>query len=382
MVVPPPGILTREETVMGPKHDDREPQGEPTREALVDLNVKVRPGAPSTGPNLRRKRLSDMEPEGEEAPPQKQPTGEPPMDLNVKPRQPGAPSAGLNLRRRRLSDTVPEGEEAPPQPPTGPQRRPSLAPSEARADEPPSESESASEPRRPRLVSIMAAPEAATPEAATPEGTTPEGTMPEGQEPRPKVGRARATITQSPEDPTGLQSILDPPRSLSAVLATGQGEIEVTVADRPAEPGLSAALVGGVTAALAAALVWALITMATGYHAGWMAVGMGLLIGGAVRTTARGEGKSFGYLGVAVWILGCLLGNFLSVCAFVAGQESLSPIYVLTYICSEPARIPGALLASFQFLDLLFWGVGLYVAYRLSFRRIAHAETAHSDAGK
>jgi hypothetical protein len=362
---------------MGPKHDDREPQGEPIREALVDLGVKPQPGAPATGLNLRRKRLAEMEPEGEETPPQKEPTEEPLVDLNVKPRQPGAPSAGLNLRRRRLSDTVPEGEEVPPQPPTGQQHQRSLAPGEAHSEGPSPESESSAEPRRPRLVNIVAAPE-----ATTPEGTKPEATTLEGQEPRPKVGRARATITQSPEDPTGLQSILDPPRSLSAVLAAGQGEFEVTVSDRPAEPGLSAALVGGVTAALAAALVWALITMATGYHAGWMAVGMGLLIGGAVRTTARGKGKSFGYLSAAVWILGCLLGNFLSVCAFVAGQESLSPIYVLTYICSEPARIPGAMLATFQFLDLLFWGVGLYVAYRLSFRRIAHAETADSDSGK
>jgi hypothetical protein len=227
------------------------------------------------------------------------------------------------------------------------------------------------------LVNIAAAPEGATPKEAVPEGATLEG-----QEPRPKVGRARVTITQSAEDPSGLQNIIDPPRSLSAVLAPGQSEIVQPIPDRQVKQGLSGALVGGVTAALAAALVWALITMATGYHAGWMAIGMGLLIGGAIRTMGRGEDKSFGDLGAAVWILGCLLGSFLSVCAFLACQESLSPLYVLTYIRSKPAVIPGAMIGAFHFLDPLFWGVGVYAAYRLSFRRVAHAETAKGDSSK
>jgi len=358
---------------MGPRNDDREPQGEPTKEPLADLNVKPpQPGEPSAGSNLRRKRLLDMEPEGDAAPPQKEPTREPLVDLNVKPPQPGEPAAGPSLRRKRLSDQEPEGNEAPPQPQTGRQRRRLLAPSEAGSAEPPSESESASEPRRPRLVNITAAPAA----------TTAEATGPEEQEPRPKVGRARVTITQSPEDPAGLQNIVDPPRSLSAVLAPGQGEIVLPVRERKAEPSLTAALVVGIAAALVAALVWALITMTTGHHAGWMAIGMGLLIGGAVRTMARGKDKSFGYLGAAVLVLGCLLGSLLSVCALVAGQESLSPLNVLTYICSKPARIPGAAVATFQFLDLLFWAVGLYAAYRLSFRQIAHAETTKGDSSK
>jgi len=338
---------------MGPRHDDREPQGESTREPLVDLNLK--------------------------------------------PPQPGEPSAGSMLRRKRLSDMGSEGGETPPQPPTDRQRRRSLAPSEASSDEPSFEPASSPEPRRPRLVNIVAAPEGAAPEGAVPEGAVPEGAVPEGavpegaaregatpegQEPRPKVGRARVTITQSPQDLAGLQSIIDPPRSLSAVLAPGQGEFEPVVPDRQVKQGLSVALVGGVTAALAAALVWALITMATGYHAGWMAIGMGFLVGGAVRTMGRGEGRSFGYLGAAVWILGCLLGNFLSVCAFVAAQESLSPLYVLTYFCRKPAMIPGPMIGSFHFLDPLFWGVGVYLTYRLAFRRIAHAETAKGDSSK
>ncbi|MCL5281172.1 MAG: hypothetical protein M1376_14830, partial [Planctomycetes bacterium] len=236
---------------MRPGYDDRTPREEPTREPLVNLSGKPRQAAaPSAGPNPRRRRLSDMESEGREAPPQPEPTREPLVDLNVKTPQPPEPSAGLHLRRKRLSHTEPEGNEAPPQPPTGQQRRRSVAPRGASAEEPAPEPESSdAERRRPCLMSMVAAPEEA---------------VAEEQEPRPKMGRARVTITQSPEDPAGLQSIIDPPRSLSEMLAPGQSEIVPPVTDRPAPQGHSGALVGGIAAALAAALVWALITMATG----------------------------------------------------------------------------------------------------------------------
>ena len=300
-----------------------------------------------------------MGPSNDDRAPHEEPSREPLVDLKVNPPQPGAPSAGTNLRRKRLSDMEPEGDGAPPQPQTSRQRRRSLAPSEAGPDEPQSESESPSEPRRPRLVDIAAAPE--------------------GEEPRLKVGRARVTITQPAEDLPGLQSIVELPRAVSAVLDLGQREIKQTIPDRQAKQSLSVALVAGITAAVVAALVWALITMTTSYHAGWMAVGVGFLVGGAVRMMGRGVDKSSGYLGAAVSVLGCLLGNLLSACAVVAVQENLSALSVLTHICSKPVIIPAATIATFQPLDLLFWAVGIYAGYRLSFRRVPHAETDSGD---
>jgi hypothetical protein len=353
--------------------EEAPPRKESARQPLVDLTGKPpEPGDPSGGPNLRRKRLSNRGPEGEEAPPQKESARQPLVDLTGTPPQPGDPSGGSNLRRKRLSDRGPEGEEAPPQPQAGRQRRRALVPHEANSEEPPSEAESSPEPRRPRLVALAAAPEAEVPEGATPEA----------QEPQLKVGRARVTITQAAEDPAGLQNIIDPPRSLSVMLAPGQNEIVQPVVDRQNKPTPSAALVGGVGAALAAALVWALIAMVTGYHAGWMVIGVGLLVGGAVRTMARGGDKSFGYLGAAVSVVGCLLGSLLSACAFIAGQKSLAPLDALTYIYSNPAIIPGAMIATFQFLDLPFWAAGIYAAYRLSFRRIPPAETDSDESGQ
>jgi len=301
---------------MGPTHDDREPQEEPTREPLVDLNVN--------------------------------------------PPQPGEPGAGPMLRRKRLSDMEPEGDEAPPQPQTSRQRRRSLAASAAGSEEPPSEAESSPEPRRPRLVDIAAAPEE--------------------QEPRLKVGRARVTITQPSEDLPGLQNIVDPPRALSAVLDLGQSEIKPLVPDRQPKQSLSMALVGGLAAAVVGAMVWAVITVATNYQIGWMAVGVGFLVGGAVRTLGRGSDKSFGYLGATMSVFGCLLGNLLSICAIVAGQEGLSPLAVVAHVGSHPAVIPAALLATFRPLDLLFYAIAIYEGYRFSFRQVTNAELSRVTA--
>jgi hypothetical protein len=400
---------------MGPRYDDRAPQEEPTREPLVDLNVKpARPGDPSAEPKPRRKRLSDMGPGGDEAP---------------------APPQTDRQRRRSLTTRAPEPEKPPAETESSPEpRRPRLvniaaAPGEQEprlkagrtratitppSEEPPAEAESSPEPRRRRLVDAAPASEEQEPrlkvgharatithsfedtpglqniiDRPSESGSFPEAqrprlvntAAPEEKETRPNVGRPRATITQSAEDLPGLQNIVDPPRAVSAVLDLGQGRIQPTVPDRRAKQSLSTALMAAVAAAVVAAVVWALITMTTSYHAGWMTAGVGVLVGGAVRMMGRGGDRSFGYLGAAVSVVGCLLGNLLSVCAVVAAQENLSALSVLTYLCSKPAVIPAAMVATLQPLDLLFWGVGIYAGYRLSFRRTPRAETSSGDQG-
>ena len=117
-------------------------------------------------------------------------------------------------------------------------------------------------------------------------------------------------------------------------------------------------------------MAWTLITVATSYQIGWMAIAMGLLVGGTVRMLGRGIDKSFGYLGATLTVFGCLLGNLLSVCTLVAGQEGLSTPTVLAHVCRNPDLIPAAMIATFRSLDLLFYGIAVYEGYRFSFRRV------------
>ena len=54
------------------------------------------------------------------------------------------------------------------------------------------------------------------------------------------------------------------------------------------------AVIGGIIAAAVGAAIWAVVTVVTGYQIGWMAVGVGFIVGFAVRIFGKGISKSFG----------------------------------------------------------------------------------------
>jgi hypothetical protein len=293
---------------------------------------------------------------GDDREPQPEPRGtrEPLVDLDVRLPQPNEPPKGSRPRRKRLSDIETEAAEAQPQPQVKPPCRPSLASSGSGSSEPQFVLPSLSEPRRSRLAEAAPAPE--------------------GQELRPRAGHLRIAMTLSSEEVPGLQNILDPPRLSNEGSVSGQTMAEQLTNPSRRKQHFSLALAGGLAAAAAGAAVWALMAVAVSPRIGWLAMGVGLLVGAAVRVLGRGTDRSFGYLGAAMSILGCLMGNLLGVCMVVAGQEGLAPLAVLSYLCRDPVLIPAAMIATFRSIDLLFYGIAIYEGYRLSFRRVPDAE--------
>ena len=292
-----------------------------------------------------------MGPRYDDAERQAEPTAitEPLVDINVHPAQASDPQPGVRPRRKRLSDMEAEDSETQPQPQANPPRRRLLETNESRSDEavpPPGPS---AEPRRPRLVNIEEAPE--------------------GQDLRLRPGRPRLVLAQTCDGMPGLQNIIDPPGSVNDLQVSGPATAAQSGADARAGQSFSVAAVGGLAAAAVGAMVWALLAAATNHALSWMALVVGLLVGGTVRVLGRGTDKSLGYLGVATTVLGCLLGHLLSICTTIAGQEGLSSLNVVMHICSNPAVIPGAMIATFHSMDLLFYGIAIYGGYRLSFRR-------------
>jgi hypothetical protein len=155
-------------------------------------------------------------------------------------------------------------------------------------------------------------------------------------------------------------------------LAVDRAEMEKRINELHARQSIPMAVIGGLLAAVVGALIWAVITVVTSYQIGWMAVGIGFAVGGAIRMLGHGLDKSFGYLGAILSLFGCLLGNFLSICMVIATQEGLSPLMVVTHI--DPAVIPSLLIATFHPLDPLFYGIAMYEGYRFSYRRVTEAE--------
>ncbi len=131
---------------------------------------------------------------------------------------------------------------------------------------------------------------------------------------------------------------------------------------------LVAGILAGAAAAIVSAGVWALITVLTGYQIGWMAVGVGILVGLSLRKIGRGIDKTFGFAGAGLSLVGCVLGNILAVCGFVSVQESIPFLQVLTRL--NPQVAVEMLKVTFNPIDLLFYGIAVYEGYKISFRSI------------
>ncbi len=138
----------------------------------------------------------------------------------------------------------------------------------------------------------------------------------------------------------------------------------------------------GILACLGAALVgaaaWALVTVTTKYQIGYMAVGVGFLVGFANRYFGKGIDKSFGFLGAAFAFLGCLLGNFLSIAYLAGGELGVSGIQVIQTL--GVGNIFSIYFDNISPIDFLFYGLALYEGYRFSFRVITEEELASAAA--
>lgn len=137
---------------------------------------------------------------------------------------------------------------------------------------------------------------------------------------------------------------------------------------------LSMGMLGGTLAATVGACVWAAITAGFNIQIGFMAIGIGFLVGYAIRRFGDGVDNSFAILGGALSLFGCLLGNYLSVCAMVAQAENLGLMEVLTVVDIETAF--ELMKEQFDVMDLFFYGLAVYYGYRNSVRPLSPEEQA------
>jgi hypothetical protein len=134
------------------------------------------------------------------------------------------------------------------------------------------------------------------------------------------------------------------------------------------DPNLPAAIAGGLVAAIAGALVWALVTVTIKFQIGFMAVGVGFLVAWAVRTLGKGRTQAFGIIGGVFALLGCLLGNLLSTCGFIAADRGQPVVSVALKVLGDPSLAMSLLQATFSGMDLLFYAIAVYEGYKLARR--------------
>lgn len=86
------------------------------------------------------------------------------------------------------------------------------------------------------------------------------------------------------------------------------------------QPNLLMGLIGGVIAMLVGAIVWGAITYFTQYQIGWMSIGVGFLVGVAIRFFGQGKTLIFGVSAAALALIGCLLGNLIFYSGILPGS--------------------------------------------------------------
>ena len=103
-----------------------------------------------------------------------------------------------------------------------------------------------------------------------------------------------------------------------------------------------------------------------------MAIGIGFLVGYAVQKTGRGIDLQFGIVGAVLSLLGCVAGNLLAVCVWIAKDQQIPVMDVVSRLDVELAW--QLLRDSFSPMDVLFYGLALYYGYKLSFYKLSEEE--------
>lgn len=132
-------------------------------------------------------------------------------------------------------------------------------------------------------------------------------------------------------------------------------------------------ILGGLVAAIIAATLWAGIVVLTERQFGIAAIGVGLLVGVAIRKFGKGVQIHFAIIGALLALFGCVLGNFLAVMGFVLLNTGMSVVEILPQI-NIPLVIE-VIRDSFEPSDLIFYGIAAYEAYKLSVITLKKVET-------
>ena len=125
-------------------------------------------------------------------------------------------------------------------------------------------------------------------------------------------------------------------------------------------------LIGGGVAMLVGAAIWGAVTYFTEYQIGYMAIGVGFLVGFAFRFFGKGNSIIFGLSSAVLALVGCALGNLLFYTGVIAREEGTSFIEVLLFLVTNPFAVVELFTLAFDFMDLLFYGIAAYVGFKVA----------------
>jgi len=134
-------------------------------------------------------------------------------------------------------------------------------------------------------------------------------------------------------------------------------------------------LAGSITAVVCAG-IWGAVTVITGYQIGYMAVGVGFLVGHSVRLAGKGMTMKFQILGAVLALIGCVAGNLVSFGAIIAEDQGAPLVASLLAIFTSPLLAFELLKLTTQPIDFLFYGIAVYQGYRFACYSLSEEQVA------
>jgi hypothetical protein len=175
--------------------------------------------------------------------------------------------------------------------------------------------------------------------------------------------------TPAPNTP---QSAPEPPAPEAA--AIDYGRVEAYFAELRAQQSLMMGALAGLAAALVGAAAWGGVTYLTNYKIGFVAIGVGFIVGYAVRIAGKGLDPIFGVVGAVLAGVGCLLGNVFMGCAVLSSTFQIPFFQLLSNLTLS--FVIELIKATFSPMDLVFYAIALYEGYQFSFRQVTSEEIA------
>jgi len=164
-----------------------------------------------------------------------------------------------------------------------------------------------------------------------------------------------------------MEEIQEPPqREVRSKIS--EDVLRARVEDLKLQQNLALGIVGGAAGGLLGAIVWAAVTYFTEYQIGWLALGVGYLVGIGVRLLGKGIDKVYGLAGGVIALISVVLGNFLTALGYVAKAYQMGFVEVLQRF--DYAMTFELMKITFTVMDVLFYGLAVYAGYRYSFRKI------------
>lgn len=130
------------------------------------------------------------------------------------------------------------------------------------------------------------------------------------------------------------------------------------------EQKLPNAIIFGIIAGLIGAIIWAFVSVITGYQIGYMAIGVGALVGFTVRFFGNGFEIQYAFIGAIISLLSCMVGNLLGIIGLVANENNMGYLQIIENLNFSTIFL--VMKESFKIMDLIFYGIAIYEGFRFA----------------